>query len=98
MAQIIQTKKSSGIDAPLEVKILKNINTPLELVSNHLDTLEVLINKETTTEKQAARFAADELLPLMETIRQLTDVIETNVSKEDWPLPDYNDILFKSML
>ena len=98
LAQIIQTKKSSGIDAPLEVKILKNINTPLELVSNHLDTLEVLINKETTTEKQAARFAADELLPLMETIRQLTDVIETNVSKEDWPLPDYNDILFKSML
>ncbi len=98
LAQIIQTKKSSGIDAPLEVKILKNINTPLELVSNHLDTLETLINKETTTEKQAARFAADELLPLMETIRKLTDVIETNVSKEDWPLPDYNDILFKSML
>ena len=80
------------------MKILKNINTPLELVSNHLDTLETLIHKETTTEKQAARFAADELLPLMETIRQLTDVIETNVSKEDWPLPDYNDILFKSML
>ena len=98
LAQIIQTKKSSGIEAPLEVKILKNINTPLELVSNHLDTLESLINKETTTEKQAARFAADELLPLMETIRQLTDLIETNVSKEDWPLPDYNDILFKSML
>lgn len=98
LAQIIQTKKSSGIDAPLEMKILKNINTPLELVSNHLDTLETLIHKETTTEKQAACFAANELLPLMETIRQLTDLIETNVSKEDWPLPDYNDILFKSML
>ena len=98
LAQIIQTKKSSGIDAPLEVKILKNINTPLELVSNHLDTLETLIHKETATEKQAACFAANELLPLMETIRQLTDLIETNVSKEDWPLPDYNDILFKSML
>ena len=26
LAQIIQTKKSSGIEAPLEVKILKNIN------------------------------------------------------------------------
>ena len=98
LAQIIQTKKSCGIEAPMEVKILKNINTPLELVTNHLDTLETLINKETTTEKQAARYAADELLPLMETIRKLTDTIETNVSKEDWPLPDYNDILFRSML
>ena len=68
------------------------------LFRSHLDTLETLINKETTTEKQAARYAADELLPLMETIRKLTDTIETNVSKEDWPLPDYNDILFRSML
>jgi glutamine synthetase len=57
-----------------------------------------LINKETTTEKQAARFAADEILPLMATLCQLTDVVGTKVSKEDWPLPDYNDILFKSML
>ncbi|WP_304818642.1 hypothetical protein [Dubosiella newyorkensis] len=43
-----------------------------------------------------ARFACDELLPLMETIRTLTDLIEKNVSKSDWPLPDYNDMLFKS--
>ena len=50
LAQIIQTKKSCGIEAPMEEKILKNINTPLELVTNHLDTLETLINKETTTE------------------------------------------------
>ncbi len=98
LAQIIQTKKSSGIDTPLEVKILKNINTPLVLVSDHLDTLEKLISKEVSNEKEAARFAADELLPLMNTIRKLTDEIEINVSKEDWPLPDYNEILFKSML
>ena len=96
--KIIQTKKSSGIDTPLEVKILKNINTPLVLVSDHLDTLEKLIGKEVSNEKEAARFAADELLPLMNTIRKLTDEIEINVSKEDWPLPDYNEILFKAML
>ena len=98
LAQIIQTKKSSDISASLEVKILKNINTPLEQVSNDLDTLESLINEPTTSEKQAARFAADKLLPLMNQIRKSTDEIEINVSKEDWPLPDYNDILFKSML
>ena len=34
----------------------------------------------------------------MNTIRKLTDEIEINVSKEDWPLPDYNEILFKAML
>lgn len=47
--------------------------------------------------KLASRYAADELLPLMETIRQLTDTIEANMPKDAWPIPDYNDILFTSL-
>ena len=96
LAQIIQTKKACGIQAPMEEKILKQINEPLEIVSEHVGTLERLIETPLENEKVMARFACDELLPLMETIRTLTDLIEKNVSKSDWPLPDYNDILFKS--
>ena len=48
-------------------------------------------------EKEAAFFAANEMLPLMDAIRKLTDSIEKNVSKDDWPIPDYNEILFKSV-
>lgn len=96
LAQIIQTKKSCGIIAPMEEKILKDINSPLEIVSQHVDTLEMLLQKNIPTEKEAAAFAANELLPLMNAIRALTDTIEKNVSKSEWPLPDYNDILFKS--
>ncbi|EOS60836.1 hypothetical protein C815_00844 [Firmicutes bacterium M10-2] len=97
LAQIIQTKKSCGIIAPMEEKILKDINSPLEIVSQHVDTLEMLLQKNISNEKEAAYFAANELLPLMNAIRALTDTIEKNVSKSEWPLPDYNDILFKSM-
>lgn len=96
LAQIIQTKKSCGIIAPMEEKILKDINSPLEIVSQHVDTLEMLLQKNIPTEKEAAAFSANELLPLMNAIRALTDTIEKNVSKSEWPLPDYNDILFKS--
>lgn len=96
LAQIIQTKKSCGIVAPMEEKILKDINSPLEIVSDHVDKLEALLQVNPESEKEAARFAADALLPLMEAIRALTDTIEKNVSKSEWPLPDYNDILFKS--
>ena len=96
LAQIIQTKKSCGIVAPMEEKILKDINSPLEIVSDHVDKLETLLQVNPESEKEAARFAADALLPLMEAIRALTDTIEKNVSKSEWPLPDYNDILFKS--
>lgn len=97
LATIIQTKKASGINSPLEEKILFNINEPLEFVSNHLETLENLIEKVPASEKEKAQYAADELLPLMETIRTLTDSIEQNIPKDFWPLPDYNDLLFKSV-
>ncbi len=75
---------------------MKDINSPLEIVSDHVDKLETLLQVNPESEKEAARFAADALLPLMEAIRALTDTIEKNVSKSEWPLPDYNDILFKS--
>lgn len=98
LATIIQTKKSSGIAAPMEEKLLININTPLEIVHKHLEVLEEMIQKQISDAKEAANFAATKMLPLMEAIRKLTDVIETNVSKDDWPIPDYNDMLFKSIL
>ncbi|MGN1275743.1 MAG: glutamine synthetase III [Floccifex sp.] len=97
LATIIQTKKNSGISSPMEEKVIKSIDKPLELVSNHLDELEKMIDSSFDSEKDAARFAADQMLPLMEAIRALTDSIERNVSKDDWPIPDYNEILFKSV-
>ena len=96
LATIIQTKKTSGIDSPLEEQILFNINDPLELVSKHLENLEDLLESNPENEKEKAVFAAEKILPLMEAIRTLTDTIEKNIPKDFWPLPDYNDMLFRS--
>ena len=97
LATIIQTKKTSGIASPLEEKILFNVNEPLELVSKHLENLEDLMEQSPENEKDKAKFAASKLLPLMEAIRILTDTIEKNISKDFWPLPDYNELLFQSI-
>lgn len=98
LASILQTKKASGITSPMEEKLLLNINEPLEIVHMHLEKLEKLIDTPVSDAKQSANFAASELLPLMNAIRALVDTIEKNVSKSDWPIPDYNDMLFKSIL
>lgn len=97
LATIIQTKKTSGIASPLEEKILFNVNEPLELVSKHLENLEDLMEQSPENEKDKAKFAASKLLPLMEAIRILMDTIEKNISKDFWPLPDYNELLFQSI-
>ena len=97
LATIIQTKKSCGIESPMEVSMLKNIDSPLELVAKHVKDLENMISKSISNEKEAAQYAAKEMLPLMEVIRKLTDEIEKNIPKDEWPIPDYNEILFKSV-
>lgn len=97
LASIIKTKKESGISTPLEEKMLQKMNEPLESLNEHLDMLEEMNLKNFSDAKLASRYAADELLPLMETVRTLTDTIEINVPKKAWPIPDYNDILFKSV-
>jgi glutamine synthetase len=63
-----------------------------------LDALSELIHEIPGEALPAAQFAANELLPKMEKLRALTDQIEQKVSKSDWPIPDYNDILFTSLL
>ena len=97
LADIIQTKKEAGISTPLEIKMMKKINDPLESLDEHLDVLVEMNEKSFTDAKVASRYAADELIPLMETIRKLTDSIEMNMPKDAWPMPDYNDILFSSL-
>lgn len=97
LADIIQSKTNAGISTPLEVKMMKKINDPLISLEEHLEHLDQMNEKSFSDAKLASRYAADELLPLMETIRQLTDTIEANMPKDAWPIPDYNDILFTSL-
>jgi glutamine synthetase len=98
LASIIQTKKNAHIHSLVEEKILNSINEPLEELSDILDALSELIHEIPGEALPAAQFAANELLPKMEKLRALTDQIEQKVSKSDWPIPDYNDILFTSLL
>lgn len=98
LASIVANKKNIGLSTKMEDKLLQNINKPFESVFNSLERLDQLIGFDRTDAKEAANFAAKELLPLMETIRKSTDRIEQNISKKDWPMPDYNDILFKNAL
>ena len=49
--------------------------------------------KELNYEKRAMMYK-DSVLPLMEALRATVDTLETLVSKEYWPFPDYGDLLF----
>ena len=96
LADIMQSKQAVGVSVAMEQKMMQKINAPLETLDTLLEQLEEINAKDVNEAKAASTFAATEILPLMETIRQLTDTIESNMPKKAWPMPDYNDILFQS--
>lgn len=43
---------------------------------------------------EQAKFVAEQVIPVMDEIRKYADEMELNVSKDYWPMPAYEDILF----
>lgn len=97
LGSIIVTKNQCHIQAKFEQSTLELINDSLEHIYESMEVLEKRMQFNSSNAKEASRYASDILLPLMEDIRKHTDFIETHVSKDTWPFPDYNDILFQSM-
>ena len=91
LAQSLQTKHAIHLSTNMEEKTLAHIHSPLENIDELLENL-----KKISKEELDPREASDVVLPCMEKIRFYTDEIEQWVPKEEWPLPDYNDLLFQS--
>ena len=44
---------------------------------------------------ERALYARDAVKPMMESLRAAVDEAEAIVSKEDWPVPSYTDLLHR---
>ena len=58
------------------------------------EELESLLAKEPADMQDAGNYLHTKVRPQMDTCRKAADLLETHVRKEDWPFPDYTDILF----
>ena len=47
------------------------------------------------TPLDVAKYYRDVVIASMNKLREIVDAIEPNVSKDDWPLPTYGDLIFK---
>ena len=95
LATIVQNKRTMNLNCTMEETILSNLDDNLNELNNDYTSLESLTLTSHSDAKESSRFAADELLPVMERIRTYVDAIESDIPKEYWPIPDYNDILFQ---
>jgi glutamine synthetase len=63
-----------------------------------LDTLdEKLEGIKGFAGRDLASYCENKLLPAMAELRKPIDALELLVSKEDWPVPSYGDLLFHTI-
>ena len=96
VASNLAIKQDMGVACKAETKLLKRLSDGADAISDDIDALVEAHDAMIATADVQARGDAcrDSVLPAMEQLRKDADAMETICSKEYWPLPSYNDILF----
>ncbi len=96
VASNLAIKQDMGVACKAETKLLKKLSDGADVISDDIDELVEAHDAMIATADVQARGEAcrDNVLPAMEKLRKDADAMETICSKEYWPLPSYNDILF----
>ena len=88
-------------DAILEIRYFGTYNFVGERIDGYLEPTALLTReaadslKAVSNDVKAQGYAIlDDLLVLMDELRESCDKAETMTAKEDWPFPTYGDLLF----
>ena len=96
LATIVATRAEIGVDAAADKATVKALSEGSAAILAATDELEAANTKARELDDVAAEDNAyrDEVLPLMDKLRAAVDAMETVTSKDYWPVPSYNDMLF----
>lgn len=89
--------KELGIDHEFLMEDVKDISALSKTMKQRMDKLEKEINKAQSLQvdiHETSMAWRDNVLVTMNQLRETVDMLETKVSKEDWPIPTYVDLLF----
>ena len=90
-------KANPKANVKIQKKLLKNITDAIADFGETLEELSVSIDIAEHMEGDTAslaRFYRDNTLPIMASLRETGDYIESLVDRELWPIPTYSDMLF----
>ena len=89
--------KNADLDAEFLFKDANKLTKQVKLMKEEMDKLEQNIkfaqNLDDNIEKQAIVWR-DYVFTSMQSLRQITDMIEESVDAKYWPIPTYVDLLF----
>ena len=97
LAEGIATKESIGIKVPVEKQSCAHMAELTEELSLKITALDEAKSNIPCDDDALhhARYYQDVILPAMNEMRKTADMLETVVSKEFWPFPTYEDLMYR---
>ena len=97
LADTVNAVKAAGVDASVQVELLKEVSEKLAKMQTALEALKKAEKEAAAMEdaKQQAFFYKDTVKEIMAQLRQPADELEMIVDKEMWPFPTYGDLMFE---
>ncbi len=97
LADTVNAVKTAGVDASVQVELLKEVSGKLTKIQTALEALKKAEKEAAAIEdaKQQAFFYKDTVKEIMAQLRQPADELEMIVDKEMWPFPTYGELMFE---
>ena len=97
LADTVIAVQEAGIDAAVQMGILKEVSSRLAQAKAALEKLREVENTAASMPggKEQAFFYKDEVKAAMDALRRPVDELEMLVDKEIWPYPTYADLMFE---
>ena len=97
LAQGIAVKESIGIHTPNEKKSAQDMAKLTEELSEKITALDSVKNSIPSDDDvhHHAKYYQDTVIPTMQEMRNAADKLEAVVSKEFWPFPTYEDLMYR---
>ncbi|WP_054743006.1 glutamine synthetase III family protein [Cellulosilyticum ruminicola] len=81
-----------------QTDILENLTTKLNVLKESTDLLVSRVEESEKVEEALAKatFFKDQVIPVMEQVREVADGLEVMVDEKAWPIPTYSELLFRA--
>ncbi|MEA4831314.1 MAG: glutamine synthetase III [Oscillospiraceae bacterium] len=92
----VKKELSGSISTKFEENYANRLSDNMLTISERLEILEKCVAKikEIQNTLDCARYYKSDVIPAMDSLREICDEQETLVSREAWPFPSYGEILF----
>ncbi len=94
LAQSVAAGRAAGVVSTETKKLLVEFTRTIDGFRKATEKLAAALDHGGGSAEKHAKYMRDTVIPAMNALRELGDVIETTVPSSTWPLPTYREMLF----